>query len=426
MLITIMTVGSRGDVQPMVALGRGLRQHGLEVRLATHSLFADLARENDLEFAPLEGNPQALLEQREGAEWLRSQHSLSKMAGGFRQLMGPVIRQCFKDGLEAAAGSDAIIFSGPAYYFAHSIAQKLGIPFIQAYLQPIHPTGAFPSALFPAPFSGGRIYNYATHVIAGMTFWQLLRPVVNEARREFFGLPGFSWRGPFLDLMHQAHPVVYGYSPAIVPKPANWGDYIHVSGFWFLDQPDWRPSAELEAFLAGGPPPVYVGFGSMNDGDPQRMTETVLKALDLSGQRGVLLTGWGGLHQTDLPEQIFKIDHAAHEWLFPRMAAVVHHGGAGTTAAGLRAGVPGVLIPFFGDQPFWAAQIHRLGLGPRPIARAKLSAAGLAGAIDRAVGDEAMRRRASAMGDVIRAEDGVGRACAIIAGYLQKTVGRQA
>lgn len=421
MQITMMTVGSRGDVQPMIALGRGLRERGLNVRLATHAIFADTIRANGMEFAPLEGNPQAILQQSEGVEWLRSQHSLSKMASGFRQLMGSVIRECVRDGLEAAQGSDAIIFSGPAYYFAHSIAQKLNIPFIQAYLQPIHPTTEFPSALFPSPFSGGPIYNYATHVMAGMTFWHLLRPVVNEARKEFLGLPGFSRRGPFLDIMREQRPVVYGYSPALVPRPANWPSNIHISGFWFLDQSEWRPTPELEDFLAAGPPPVYVGFGSMTDGDPQRMTATVLKALDLSGQRAVLLTGWGGLEHADLPEHVFKLDHADHGWLFPRMAAVVHHGGAGTTAAGLRAGVPGVLIPFFGDQPFWAARIHKLGLGPRPIARSRLSAAGLAGAIDRAVGDQRMRERARAMGERIRAEDGVGRACDIIIGQLAQT-----
>ncbi len=426
MHVTIMTVGSRGDVQPLIALGCGLQARGLQVRIATHRIFAEQVRGCGLEFAPLEGNPQALIQDRAGIEWLRSQHSMLGLAKGFRQLMGPVIQQCMRDGVAAAADSDALIFSGTGYYFAYSVAEKLGLPYVQAYLQPIHPTSEFPSALFPLPYRGGRLYNYATHVIAGMSFWQLLRPVINAARREHLGLGKLSWQGPFPEMLRQQLPVVYGYSAHVVPRPRSWGSFIDVSGFWFFEQPAWTPPQALVDFLAAGPPPVYVGFGSMTDGEPQQLTRMVLKALELSGQRGVLLRGWGGLAAADLPDSVITIDHVDHHWLFPQMAAVVHHGGAGTTAAGLRAGVPTLITPFFGDQPFWGAQVAALGVGPQPIPRAKLSAARLAGAIQRTVSDQAMQTRAAQLGQQLRAEDGVARACATIIAHLQSPQARVA
>src|SRR5690606_8488822 len=154
-------------------------------------------------------------------------------------------------------------------------------------------------------------------------------------------------------------------------------------------------------------PPVYVGFGSMASTDPERMTEIVLSAIKRSGQRAIFLTGWGGLSQSDLPDDVFKIESAPHDWLFPRMAAIVHHGGAGTTAASLRSGKPTIVLPFFGDQPFWGQRVEKLGVG-RQIERKKLTAETLAQAIAMATGDITLRERAAALGERIRAEDGVG------------------
>jgi sterol 3beta-glucosyltransferase len=375
MHLTLLAIGSRGDIQPFVALGAGLRRAGHGVRLATHRNFAALVRGAGLEFAPLEGNTQELTQGAEGRQWLESQQNPLAFMGGFRRLVGPLLRQGMRDGLAAAQGTDAIIFAGPAFYIGHSIAEKLGVPYIQAYLQPLHPTGEFPSALFPLPFEGGRVFNYATHMAAGMGFWGLMRPVVNAARRDFLGLPPLSRAGPFAQLLRERRPVLYGYSPALLPKPRSWPDFIHVTGFWFLDQGRWAALADLEAFLDDGPPPVYIGFGSMVGSDPARLTEAVLGALSRSGARGLLLSGWGGLAQADLPESIFQVEHAPHGWLFPRVAAVVHHGGAGTTAAGLRAGRPTVIVPFFGDQPFWGRIVAARGVGPQPIRTAGCASA---------------------------------------------------
>jgi sterol 3beta-glucosyltransferase len=197
----------------------------------------------------------------------------------------------------------------------------------------------------------------------------------------------------------------------VLPKPPEWGDWIHITGYWFLDHPpEWRPSAGLVDFLRSGPPPVYVGFGSMNNRNPEEVTGLALKALARARQRGLLLTGWGGLSQSDLPDDVFKIETIPHDWLFPQMAAVVHHGGIGTLAAGLRAGVPSIVVPYFSDQPFWGQRVAALGVGPPPIPRQSLTAGHLAAAIQLAVGDPGIRARAAALGEKIRAENGVARA----------------
>jgi UDP:flavonoid glycosyltransferase YjiC (YdhE family) len=210
-------------------------------------------------------------------------------------------------------------------------------------------------------------------------------------------------------------PVLYGYSPAVIPRPPDWGEDVHVTGYWFLDAvDDWTPAPELVAFLEGDPPPIYVGFGSMSSRNPEETANIVFQALAQSGQRAVVLSGWGGLQPERIPDSVFMVESVPFSWLFPRMAAVVHHGGAGTTAAGLRAGVPSLVVPFFGDQPYWGQRVADLGAGPKPIPRKRLTADRLAEAISQAVTDEAICQRAAELGARIRAEDGIARAVAII------------
>jgi sterol 3beta-glucosyltransferase len=210
-----------------------------------------------------------------------------------------------------------------------------------------------------------------------------------------------------------------------VPRPADWPATVAVTGYWFLDEgADWQPPRALVDFLEAGPPPVFVGFGSMAGRDPDRLGRAVLAALARAGQRGVVVTGWGGLRVDDPPPGVFVAEAVPYDWLLPRVAAVVHHGGAGTIAAGLRAGKPTVVCPFVADQPFWGARVHALGAGPAPIPQRRLSAEALAGAIRVAVGDDGMRERAAALGAAIRGEDGVAAAVALLG--APATTGRPA
>lgn len=396
-----------------------MRHAGYQVRLATHAIFEPLVRQYGLDFAPLEGNPQAITQGSEGQAWLDSGRNPIRFITGFRRVMEKVIHKGIEDAWNAAQGTDGLLITGPAFFVGYSIAEKLGVPLIQAYLQPIHPTTAFPSPLFPSPIKrGGPLFNYLSHLLGGFLFWQITRPAVNHARRHILNMRGLSIPGPFLAIERNKWPVLYGYSPSVLPKPRNWGEWVHVTGYWFLEHPDWQPPAELAEFLAAGTPPVYVGFGSMAADDAPAITATVLEALKQTGKRGLLLTGWGGISQADLPPYVCKIDQAPHDWLFPRMATVVHHGGAGTTAAGLRAGRPSILIPFFADQPFWGERVYRLGVGPRPLPRKRLTANLLAEAIHKTFNDDLMRQRAADLGKQIRAEDGVARAVEVVKQYV--------
>jgi sterol 3beta-glucosyltransferase len=185
-----------------------------------------------------------------------------------------------------------------------------------------------------------------------------------------------------------------------------------------LDEPTaWQPPADLQDFLDAGDPPVYVGFGSMVGPDPRQITETIVAGLQKAGVRGILATGWGGLTTGDLPDTIFKLDQAPHSWLFPRMATVVHHGGAGTTAAGLRAGKPTLICPYFGDQPFWGQRIFALGVGPEPIHQKQLTVEGFTKSIITTTTDLTLQQKAATLGEKIRSEDGVANAISIINNY---------
>lgn len=411
MRIVIMTMGTRGDVQPSMALGAGLQRAGHSVTLATLSAFEAMVRGHGLDFAPLRGEFLEVLQTPQGKAAVVGKANPLAL---WRQAL-PRMRRMLDSELEAVRGAEALIFH-PKALGGRSLAERLGVPGIMALLQPLYaPTRAFASMLMPADQLGGAL-NLASHRLTNWAMGAGVRGLLNGWRREALGL------GPLRDelrLHGQPLPRLYGYSPQVLAAPPDWGPECAVTGYWFLEpDPAWRAPEGLEQFLQAGPPPVYVGFGSMPARDPQAQTRLVLEALERAGQRGVLATGWGGLAAADLPAHVFLLEAAPHDWLFPRMAAVVHHGGAGTTAAGLRAGVPTVICPFFGDQPFWGRRVAALGVGPRPCPQQRLSAAGLAAAIRAAVDDPAMRGRAAALGAHIRAEDGVARAVALLERHL--------
>jgi UDP:flavonoid glycosyltransferase YjiC (YdhE family) len=236
-------------------------------------------------------------------------------------------------------------------------------------------------------------------------------------------LPAAPFFGAYNSPHLQRFPVLYGFSPSIINPPSDWQN-THVTGYWFLDEdPNWTPSKDLMDFLLEGAPPVFIGFGSMGNRNPEATADLVLQAIAIAGQRAILQSGWGGLSKRDLPDTVFILDSIPHSFIFPYMAAVVHHGGAGTTSAALRAGVPSIVIPFFGDQPFWGNRIAELGCGTEPIPRKKLTAENLAEAIQMAVTDRSTCETAANLGEKIRAENGIAKAVAIV-NQLDKTTQR--
>ena len=254
--------------------------------------------------------------------------------------------------------------------------------------------------------------NRLSQHLTRQILWQVARPADNIARQKVLGLRKAPFFGPYRSEILNRYPVLYGFSPAVIPRPEDWNnDQVRITGFWELPpEDDWSPPEGLQDFLDAGPPPVYIGFGSMSATDPHATARTVFQALARTGLRAVLSTGWEGLAADELPDDVYMVRDVPHSWLFPRMRAVAHHGGAGTTAAGLTAGVPSVIVPHHGDQPWWGRQVARLGAGPDPVPRRRLTAGALAAALIRATTDTVMISAAAALGERIRAEDGVGQA----------------
>ncbi|MBU8537829.1 glycosyltransferase [Falsiroseomonas tokyonensis] len=403
-MIVLQTLGTRGDVQPFLALACGLRDAGLPVRLATAPRFQAAIEAEGLAFAPLPGDLLELIDTPQGRAAIAGRHRLLATLRLLRG-RGPMFRALLEAQWQAAQGASLLVCHPKALGGAH-IAERLSIPcFVALPLPALAPTRAFPSPLLPFAELGP--LNRASHALMLRAADRLARVPLRDWRARRLGLPP-AGRG--------AAPagVLQAYSPALLPRPADWDARVHVTGAWVMPARPWSPPAALAAFLAAGPPPVYLGFGSLPAEDAARMGALVAEALALAGQRGVLATGWGGLALAAPRPGLHVIEEAPHGWLFPRMAAVVHHGGAGTTDAGLRAGRPSVLCPVFGDQPFWGRRVQALGAGPAPIPYRALTAPRLAAAIREAVGHPAFAAAAAQLAARMAEEDGVAEAIRIL------------
>jgi UDP:flavonoid glycosyltransferase YjiC (YdhE family) len=419
--IVIQVVGSRGDVQPFVALGKVLREtYGHRVRLATHPMFKQFVEEHGLEFFSIGGDPSRLMAYMVKNPGLRPgfRSIASGDIGQRRQDVAEYIQGCWRscyqagDGIDDASkhpedtnsnGStspkpfvaDCIIANPPSFAHIHC-AQKLGIPLHIMFTMPYSPTQAFshPLANIQSSNADSHLTNYISYALIEILSWQALGDIINRFRTKCLGLDPVSrfWGPGTLQRLKVPH--TYCWSPALIPKPKDWGAHISIAGFYFLNTPDYTPDGKLRDFLSRGPPPVYIGFGSIVLSDPDAMTELVLEAAKASGQRILLSKGWGGMGAGELriPDNIFMLGNVPHDWLFKHVSCVVHHGGAGTTAAGIAAGRPTVIVPFFGDQPFWGEMIARAGAGPDPIPHKQLTGQKLADAIAFCLESETVQR----------------------------------
>ncbi|MCP5100297.1 MAG: glycosyltransferase family 1 protein [Chloroflexi bacterium] len=422
-IVTIMTNGSRGQVQPYVALGKQLQAEGIPVRLATASSYQPFVTQHGLDFHKITDVDVESIAQTDEAKALMATKNPLKMLRGVFNLLRPYFDESL-DGMMAALDGASIGIVNPlTQYGGYDACEKLSIIPIFSYVQSVIPMKELPSAFMPSipAIPGQTIYNRLSHQITTQIIWQLFRPLVNDARVNRLGLDKIPLSGHWPMLKQQKIPILMGFSPQIIPPSVDWGAQIHVPGFWYLDEPDdWSPSPDLAAFLADGEPPIFVGFGSVTNRDPKKTTQIMVDALVQSGERGLLLTGWGGHDDVALPDNIFKVTSCPFSWLFPRMKAIVHHGGAGTTADAFRAGKPQIVIPHFSDQPFWGRMTHQLGVGVKPLSNKTVSAESLASAIKQVAHSDGMQQKAAKLGQKIRTEDGVGKAVEIIKRMLIK------
>ncbi len=409
MRITIATYGTRGDVQPFIALALGLQRAGHVVRIAAPARFAGLVAQYGVSFAPLPGDPEQLIVHINNlrhsplrAAWSLARHGYATAPAVIRAVTA------------ACADADLIIHFFFLTSVAHSLAHARGIPDVAVQVFPFFaPTRAFPMIGFPNLPPG--TLSYASHWLTTQAFRHVLDGGLQllRLRAPDVFTPPLRW--PFDASARVATPLLFAYSPTVVPRPADWAaPNIHVTGYFFLDAPaTYQPPQELLDFLAAGDAPLCVTFGSMVNRELAQVSRITRAALAQTNRRGVFLTGWGGTEPNEHADRFFYIDTAPHDWLFPRCSAVVHHGGAGTAAAALRAGIPNIIVPNALDQMFWGRRIAACGGGPPPIDLRELSIASLTAALAQ-TDAPVLRARTHEAARLIRAEDGVATAVRLI------------
>lgn len=404
----IITIGSMGDVKPFIALGKGLKKRGHQVRITTFIKFKEFIEENGFEFSPLAGDAVEVIrllvgEQVSSFEYFRN----------LEKLLNPIKKQFLSDIEQACIGMDAILYStlgGVAWH----VADKYGIPCFRVNFCPLDPTNEFPAMTAPM-LPLGAPYNRLTFWLGDRLWSHVTRKLLNDWRVEL----GLNKIKPFAFPYRYQHgkeiPSIYAYSSLLSPKPHEYGKEKYITGFWINDDAvDYQPDQKLVSFLEAGEKPIYIGFGSAVGDNFDQALSIVLESLKRTKQRGIFSAGWGDLKKVDLPDSVIQIDYVPHEWLFERVCAVAHHGGAGTTAAAIRAKVPSIIIPFGGDQPFWGRCVYKQGLGPKPIMRRKLTVDKLTAAILEVTQNQKMIDNAKRIGTLICAENGVENAIAVI------------
>ncbi|KAF2194212.1 glycosyltransferase family 1 protein, partial [Zopfia rhizophila CBS 207.26] len=423
--IVIQVVGSRGDVQPFVALGNELQAAGHRVRLATHNVFDDFVRKAGLEFYPIGGDPAELMAYMVKNPGLIP--SMESLRGGDiqkkRKMVATILEGCWQSCIEPDVMTgepfvaDAIIANPPSFAHVHC-AQALGVPLHLMFTMPWTSTKKFSHPLANLDIGGSGvdpgIANYVSYGLVEWMTWQGLGDVVNDWRLTLDLEPVPTSEGPRLVETLKV-PVTYCWSPALVPKPGDWPSCIDICGFFFRDSPPYTPLPDLDAFLRNGPLPVYIGFGSIVIDEPEKLNSILLQAVQATGVRAIISKGWSNLGGSNVGSgdfgngKVFYLGDCPHEWLFQYVSAVVHHGGAGTTACGLLNGRPTTIVPFFGDQPFWGEMVAAAGAGPKPIPRKALNARNLAEAIQFCLTPDASIA-AQKLAAKIRSESGVKRA----------------
>lgn len=418
-----MTVGTRGDLQPYIALGLGLKNAGYDVLLISSKNEEAFATSFGIAYYALNVDIEKIMEGDDVQKMAKGDNPINFIISHLRgsatlkQTMVAVQEEVW----EACRGVDAIIYH-PGMPNGYFIANELTIPAIMASPFPVTPTKDYPSILFYDGPRLGKLYNRLTHFIFERAFWAISKAAVKEfwTRKS---RPNVVTASPPTQLqVSSGMPVVYGYSAYLFHRPAEWPANVQVTGNWFIqDEPNWTPPNDLVGFINAGPPPVYIGFGSIKDVTTFKQTfDIVLEALELASQRAVVALGWNKLNWHDpFPDRVFLLESAPHSWLFPQMAVVVHHGGAGTTAAGLIAGKPTVIIPHSADQPAWGRRVYELGVGSKPIPRKKLSAHKLADAIQMALAPT-VAIKAEELSRKMRTENGVDYAVKIIDRFLKE------
>jgi UDP:flavonoid glycosyltransferase YjiC (YdhE family) len=423
--ITIIGIGTRGDVQPLVALAKELVSRGHSVNLASLAAFAALSEGHGFEFVALNGDIEAEMNAVAGADLTAAGRNPFSATLAFREIIDRNIVDWTRTIRTAAANSDVIVAAGTAVFFGLGLARTLRVPLVQVYLQPVLPSSEVGSPLLPQfPLRLPGFLNHAQYAVAAQLLWQVLRPAIARSEHVLSGVSSVPLLAPLKELRRADRTILLAYSRHLVPQSGRQSNIV-TTGFWALETaPGWKPATELSRFLEAGPPPIYVGFGSMPLREPKQVARAVLAAVRSLGARVILDAGWSTMDPSDLRDDAIVVKNIPHDWLFERVAAVVHHGGAGTTAAALRAGRPSVVAPFILDQFFWAERLHALQVAPRALPSERIGERRLAAALAQVTGDSGLRENARRLGQLMRSEGGVALAAERIECAVPRAVQR--
>jgi sterol 3beta-glucosyltransferase len=412
--ISIVAYGTWGDVRTGMALALALKDAGCGVRLIVTEDFAGWVRNLGIDIHLLPVNKFEIMKR------VSSETNPLKVMLAVHKEIGPALIQAGRDLLALSEGTDGYVVNEWLLGIVSGIADVRQLKLVHLASQPQIRTRTMPISTMPelpGRMTFRETYYGSSYALAYYLRWFSYVREFNTLRKTHLGLPPLSPKG-YLDLIDRTSSITL-ISPQVMSRPADWPAHHHLTGFLFYDD-DWRPPAELEEFILAGEPPVYIGFGSMHDRHPEKTTRVILEALDHAHCRAILYKGWAGLGRVELPDTVYRLDYAPHHWLFPRVAAVVHHAGAGTSAAALRAGVSSVPVPHSGDQSFWARRLYQLGAGTRPLTRNRLNAPDLAERIASAVQDSGMKSKAAELSARICEEDGADRTVSAIQKLFQQ------
>jgi len=410
MNITMIALGSRGDIFPYATLGKALVEAGHQVHFMTTEDYSSLVFKNSLGFLPIKGSGETAVHE--------AGINVNKLMLVFARLSKGII-QNFDTYASTLEKTDLIINQLPVGVYGYDLSEKYQVPTLMAGVIPLTKTSAFPAMGMPVWLGSIPGFNRFSYSLVEQLTWIVMGKDINRWRTQDLGLPPTPLWGYFDAIGTHRMPVLNGFSPHVVPPPPDWDkNHIHTTGYWFPEEKDWAPPDALLHFLESGAPPVFIGFGSMPVKSPRMVTEQIIQAVSHSGSRAILHAGWAGLGAENLPDYIFPIDYAPYGWLFSRMSAIIHHGGSGTTAFGLRSGRPSMIIPFLFDQYYWGKQIASRGVGPAPQPFKRLSPIKLGDAIRRMQTDTEMQSRAAALGEKIRVENGLAQAVEVVEKYL--------
>ncbi len=411
MKLVIITAGTLGDTAPYIGLGARLKAAGHDVAIAAQRAFDAQISEAGLEFRQMPGDVRALLASENGQRLHRARSWLEALPAAVR--LAQELFSELADGIvEAARGAELLLLHRLVLMHGHLVADAMNIPFLTLEL---FPSGLVPTAEFlPAGLGAASLGRSGNRFV-----YALLRRLAGRSPQHTaflydfqrkFGLPRVAPGDLYRRMERERRPIYHAFSSLVVPRPKDWPEPAQVVGYLWPPSPaSFRAPDRLTDFLSSGSPPVFIGFGSLVPPEAERLTQLLTRACRLARVRAVIQTGWGAAPAPARSDDVLAIGSVPHEWLFPRMAAVVHAAGAGVTAAGLRAGVPAVPVPAMNDQAFWADRLLRLGVSPGALRFQRLSARALAALIHQAVSEPAHRRRAREVSRALQREDGAGR-----------------